>query len=259
MSQPRGGQPWYPTTQSESGRWVVAEDADCAELGGGQGGAHGLGAARPSAAGCSQGAAETWRAAQAATHRENIPAQVPKPFPEEGWRSGRSEAGASCTPLPTPPAAFLAAGGCSCQFGVLGAVKQRAARCSGFNGLCIMHVYKAVKGSPANGGRGRQVIPMAGCGLELSFPISAEQRGVKHSPKGKSSQAGGVHSMQPAPNPPAKPRSALRCQGGVGESKPSPFGDHGVRKSDKMLPKHGHQPPQTCWVPGSRAEEPPQP
>lgn len=100
---------------------------------------------------------------------------------------------------------------------------------------------------------------MAGCGLELSFPISAEQRGVKHSPKGKSSQAGGVHSMQPAPNPPAKPRSALRCQGGVGESKPSPFGDHGVRKSDKMLPKHGHQPPQTCWVPGSRAEEPPQP
>lgn len=102
MSQPRGGQPWYPTTQSESGRWVVAEDADCAELGGGQGGAHGLGAARPSAAGCSQGAAEPWRAAQAATHRENIPAQVPKPFPEEGWRSGRSEAGASCTPLPTP-------------------------------------------------------------------------------------------------------------------------------------------------------------
>lgn len=99
---PPGRAAVVPHHPSESGRWVVAKDADCAELGGGQGGAHGLGAARPSAAGCSQGAAEPWRAAQADAHWENIPAQVRKPLPEEGWRSGRSKAGASCIP-PTPP------------------------------------------------------------------------------------------------------------------------------------------------------------
>lgn len=67
--------------------------------------------------------------------------------------------------------------------------------------------------------------------------------------------------MQPAPDPPAKPQCALRCQGGVGESKPSPFGDHGFgasslcQKPDKNTTKA--QPPETGWVPRSQAEEPP--
>lgn len=54
---------------AESGRRVAAEDA--APWGGPAGhGAHGLGAARPTAAGCSQGAAEPSPAAQAGARRE---------------------------------------------------------------------------------------------------------------------------------------------------------------------------------------------
>lgn len=91
-------------------------------------GAHGLGAARPSAAGCSQGAAEPSQAAQASAHREKSHPGHKQSFPwSSGWVGGRSPAmlpspwlDASCiSPCPSPshlPGAT--AGHCSRQFNV---------------------------------------------------------------------------------------------------------------------------------------------
>lgn len=44
---------------------------------------------------------------------------------------------------------------------------------SGFNGLCIMHVYKAAREGPTNGGQRGQIIPTAGHGQELGFLFGA--------------------------------------------------------------------------------------
>lgn len=62
-------------------------------------GAHGLGAARPSAAGCSQGAAEPSRAAQAGAHREKIPARAQTLIPREQRRGRRQEPHHAPVPL----------------------------------------------------------------------------------------------------------------------------------------------------------------
>lgn len=127
-----------------------------------------------------------------------------------GWEAGappRSHPPAGCILHPTmsasPPSHLPGAAPVNSVFFELSSSNPQTKYCSGFNGLCIMHVYKAAREGPTNGGQRGQIIP--GRGRELGFPFGAAGRCVTHG-------AGGEGR--------ARLRSPPRARAGLGQESP---------------------------------------